>query len=134
MADGHGRVDLDQDKWTLFTHVVLDLRRAAREPLMPKSKLFVIISMLGILVISRAQAQVTVDMSKITCDQFLQHKITNPRFLALWLSGYYAGKRKNPIVDVEKIEGNADRVSAYCDTNRKTVLMQAIEIVLGPGK
>jgi hypothetical protein len=56
------------------------------------------------------------------------------RFLVLWLSGYYAGKRKNPIVDVEKIEGNADRVSAYCDTNRKTVLMRAIEIVLGPGK
>ena len=133
MANGHSRVDLDQDKWTLFTHVILDLRRAAREPWMPRSKLFVLI-LLGLLVGSKAQAQVTIDMSKLTCDQFLQHKVTNPTFLALWLSGYYAGKRKNPIVDVEKLEGNADRVSAYCDTNRKTVLMQAIEIVLGPGK
>ena len=98
------------------------------------SKLVIFAFLLGIVLAPKAHAQVTIDMSKITCDQFLQHKITNPRFLALWLSGYYAGKRKNPIVDVEKLEGNADRVSAYCDTNRKTVLMQAIEIVLGPGK
>jgi hypothetical protein len=101
---------------------------------MRRSKVAIFAFLLGIVLVPKAHAQVTIDVSKITCDQFLQHKITNPRFLALWLSGYYAGKRKNPVVDVEKIEGNADRVSAYCDTNRKTALMQAIEIVLSPGK
>jgi hypothetical protein len=98
------------------------------------SKLSILASLLGILMVPKAQAQVTVDVSKITCDQFLQHKVTNPRFLAIWLSGYYAGKRKNPVVDIQKVEGNADRVSAYCDTNRNVVLMQAVETTLGQGK
>jgi acid stress chaperone HdeB len=93
-------------------------------------KPFVLASLLGIFVVS-AQAQVTLDVSKITCDQFLQHKVTDPRFLAIWLSGFYAGKRKNPVVDVKMLEGNADRVSAYCDTHRKVVLMQAVETTLG---
>lgn len=98
------------------------------------SKLFILASLFGILMVPKAQAQVTVDVSKITCDQFLQHKVTNPRFLAIWLSGFYAGKRKNPVVDIQKVEGNADRVSAYCDTNRNVVLMQAVETTLGQGK
>lgn len=98
------------------------------------SKLSILASLHGILMVPKAQAQVTVDVSKITCDQFLQHKVTNPRFLAIWLSGYYAGKRKNPVVDIQKVEGNADRVSAYCDTNRNVVLMQAVETTLGQGK
>lgn len=101
---------------------------------MLRSKLFLIALLLGVLMAPKAQAQVTVDVSKITCDQFLQHKITNPRFLAIWLSGFYAGKRKNPVVDIEKVEGNADRVSAYCDTNRKVTLMQAVETTLGSSK
>jgi acid stress chaperone HdeB len=98
------------------------------------SKLFVVGSLLGILVVSRAQAQVTVDMSKITCDQFLQHKVGNPRFIAVWLSGFYQGKRNNPVVDIQTVEGNADRVSAYCDLHRNVVLMQAVETTLGTGK
>ena len=39
------------------------------------------------------RAQVTVDVSKITCDQFNGYKVTNPKNIAIWLSGYYHGKR-----------------------------------------
>jgi acid stress chaperone HdeB len=98
------------------------------------SKLLALGSLLAILLASGAQAQVTIDVSQITCDQFLQHKVGNPRFIAVWLSGFYAGKRNNPVVDIQKMESNADRVSAYCDLNRKVVLMQAVETALGTGK
>ena len=101
---------------------------------MLRSKLSVLGSLLAIFVVSGAQAQVTIDVSKITCDQFLQHKVGNPRFIAVWLSGFHAGKRNNPVVDIQTMESNADRVSAYCDSNRKMVLMQAVETTLGPGK
>jgi hypothetical protein len=38
------------------------------------------------LVASRsAQAQMTVDVSKINCDQFVHHKISEPRLIAAWL-------------------------------------------------
>jgi hypothetical protein len=36
-----------------------------------------------------AQAQVTVDVTKINCDQFVHHKITEPNLIAAWFSGYY---------------------------------------------
>ena len=40
------------------------------------------------------QAQMTLDVSKITCQQYVQHKVGNPRTLAAWLSGYFHGTRK----------------------------------------
>jgi len=36
-----------------------------------------------------AQAQVMVDVAKVNCDQFVHHKISEPRLIAAWLSGYY---------------------------------------------
>jgi len=101
---------------------------------MLRSKLFVLGYLFTILLVSGAQAQITIDMSKITCDQFLQHKVGNPRVIAAWLSGFYAGKRNNPVVDQQTLERNVDKVSAFCDSNRKTLLMQAVETTLGAGK
>ena len=40
-----------------------------------------------------AQGQVTVDVTKINCDQFVHHKISEPSLIAAWLSGYYNAKR-----------------------------------------
>ena len=48
-----------------------------------------------------ARAQVTLDVAKITCDQFTGNKITNPDNIAMWLSGYYNGKRGNTILDTQ---------------------------------
>jgi len=32
-----------------------------------------------------AHAQVTVDVTKVNCDQFVHHKISEPRLIAAWL-------------------------------------------------
>ena len=104
---------------------------------MPQSRqCFALGVLLGILVASTtaAQAQVTVDVSKITCDQFLQQKVATPKLLAAWLSGFYSGKRNSTVVDTQKLEANADRVSSYCDSNRNVMLMKAVETTLGTGK
>ena len=42
-------------------------------------------------VTAHAQAQVTVDVSKITCDQFVEYKIADPKQIATWIDGYYHG-------------------------------------------
>ena len=91
--------------------------------------------LLGILVVStRVQAQVTVDVSKITCDQYLQQKVATPKLLVAWLSGFYSGKRNSTTVDTQKLEANADTVSSYCEANRNVMLMKAVETTLGTGK
>src|SRR5450830_997965 len=81
---------------------------------------------------SSAQAQV-IDASKITCEEYVFYKISNPNSIAYWLSGYYHGKRNNPVFDPQLLQTNADRVRSYCEQskNYKVTLMQAAEQILG---
>jgi len=74
-----------------------------------------------------ADAQVTLDVSKITCDQFTGYKITDPRNIALWLSGYYNGKKNNTILEPQKLTSNIDKLTQYCLTNPKVIVMKAVE-------
>ena len=83
--------------------------------------------------ISTAQAQVTIDVSKITCEQFRSYAITDPNNIALWLSGYYNGHRNNTIIKVESFKENLGKVKDYCITNPTVTVMQAVEVLLGKG-
>jgi hypothetical protein len=49
-----------------------------------------------------AGAQMTVDVAKITCRQYLFDKTFSPRapMIANWLSGYFNGLKNNTIVDL----------------------------------
>jgi len=80
-----------------------------------------------------AHAQVSVDVAKITCEQFAFSKIAPVRSIALWLSCYYSGKRNSSIIDLQAFEENAAKVERFCkqQTNLKLPLMQAVEQVLG---
>jgi acid stress chaperone HdeB len=85
------------------------------------------------LLISPAHAQVSIDVSKITCDQ-MRSKMANPVAVALWLNGYYAGKRNDPTIDVISLDRNAEKVSEYCASNPGVTLMKAIETTVGAAK
>jgi acid stress chaperone HdeB len=88
---------------------------------------------LGLCAVSAARAQVTVDISKITCEQFILHKITDPDRIVFWLSGYFNGKRDNTIIDTHSFEENANKMRSYCRANFKATVMQAAEkLFTGP--
>jgi acid stress chaperone HdeB len=93
--------------------------------------LIVLALSLASLPLSRARAQVTVDVAKITCKQFAEYKITNPRNIALWLSGYYNGKKNNTIIDTQKMVENSDKLTRYCLANPTVMVMQAVEKMFG---
>ncbi len=76
---------------------------------------------------SEARAQVTLDVSKVTCDQYVGYKITNPQNIAIWLSGYYNGKRGNPIVDTQGFDAHTKKLQEFCFRNPATPVMQATE-------
>jgi hypothetical protein len=78
-----------------------------------------------------AHAQTTIDVSKITCEQFLLYKITDPNNIAIWLSGYYNGKRGNTVLDVQGLQDHLNKVKDYCRSNYSTTVMQAVETVVG---
>ena len=79
-----------------------------------------------------AQAQVTVDVSKITCEQVLLEKLAwTESEVVLWLSGYYNGKRNSTVVEPEAVKKNEEKVSQYCYGHRDTTVMEAVKNVLG---
>jgi acid stress chaperone HdeB len=81
-----------------------------------------------------ARAQVMLDVSKITCDQFAGYKITTPQNIAIWLSGYYNGKRSNTVIDMQKLIESTKTLERYCLQNPQTLVMNAAETVLGADK
>jgi len=84
--------------------------------------------------VSAARAQVMLDVSKITCDQFAGYKITTPQNVAIWLSGYYHGKRGDTVVDMQKLLADTKTMERYCLQNPQALVMKALETVLGVGK
>src|SRR5215469_5798989 len=83
-----------------------------------------------------AFAQVSVDVSKITCKQFVLHEVARPRLVAIWFSGYYAGRRELPTIHIQAFEKNIKEIERFCAKvdNLELPLMQAVEKVLGSGQ
>ena len=76
-----------------------------------------------------AHAQVTLDLSKVTCDQWSGYKITNPQNIALWLSGYHSAKRGSTKIDTQGLLANTQKLRDFCITHPQLPVMQAVEKV-----
>src|SRR4029453_14300640 len=96
---------------------------------LPNTKLLVFIFALFFSV--DAEAQVVVDVSKITCDQFATYKIENPENIVIWLDGYYHGPRGDMKVDVQTLSADAKKVEMYCLSKPEVPLLQAVKVGLG---
>ena len=91
-------------------------------------------AVLAACLVSAGRAQVAVDVSKITCEQYVLFKVADPQHIAIWLSGYYNGKRNNMVVDVAQLKSNAEKVMRYCEANFKGTVVEAVEKLFAPDK
>ena len=85
---------------------------------------------------SSVQAQVTIDVSKVTCDQFVHSKVSSPTLIAAWLSGYYHAKQNIRLVDTQALQDNMSKLQHYCEDgkNFKAPVMTAVEDIFGKEK
>jgi acid stress chaperone HdeB len=91
--------------------------------------------LLVILGASAVRAQVTVDVAKITCRQFLLgHVGGSTRSVANWLSGYYSGKRGSTVIEVGSMQKNVRDLERYCRKNYEMPVMDAAKNALGAEK
>jgi len=91
--------------------------------------LMVVVTILALELPSESRAQVTLDLSKVTCDQFVGYKITDPQNIAIWLSGYYNGMRGNTVIDTQGLEANTKKLRDFCFRNPATPVMEATKIL-----
>ena len=82
---------------------------------------------LSIFAAQTVYAQVTVDISKITCEQFTV--LPRADDVAIWLGGYYNGSRHNSIIDMNRFEENVRNLRAACriPDNFKRPIMELVE-------
>ena len=85
-------------------------------------------------IVPAAWAQVTLDLSKITCEQYTGYKVTNPQNIAIWLSGYQHGKRGDTTLDTQGLIADAKKLRDYCFRNRQKLVMEAVETLFGTSR
>jgi acid stress chaperone HdeB len=95
-----------------------------------KKLLISIASGLALSASDPSSAQVLLDVSKITCWQFVTYKVENPKNIAIWISGYEHGKRGNTVLDVQRLMADADKLATYCVKNEDMPVLRAFETIL----
>jgi acid stress chaperone HdeB len=90
-----------------------------------KRALFISSAIVFVTASSMASAQVTVDVSKITCDEFVKYDIADPRQIAAWISGYYHGLHNNPVDKQQTLEGS-ENIEEYCFKHPAALVMETL--------
>jgi hypothetical protein len=90
-------------------------------------KIFVVaITLLGASVLP-VTAQVRLEMTRITCKQWLDGAWDQQNFMQYWMSGYYNSSRNNSELDFSRLKRNTAKVTAYCKKHRSETLASAIQ-------
>ncbi len=76
---------------------------------------------------SAVQAQVMVDMSKMTCGDYRKLPPHTAKVVTAWMSGWANQKRGFNKVDLTAHPQNVAAVERYCNFNSGATLMSAIE-------
>lgn len=77
-----------------------------------------------------ASAQVMIDMTRVTCGDYLNLPPRNAHVLGAWMSGWANQKRGFTKVDLSSHPTNVATVRSYCTSNPTATLMSAIQRAL----
>ena len=78
------------------------------------------------------QAQETLDLAKITCDQLFKEELPwTSTYIILWLSGYYHREHNNTIIEPGALKRDEEKLNQYCYGHGDTTVMDAVKNVLG---
>ncbi len=73
-----------------------------------------------------AKAQVVLDMSLITCGQYLKAPPADQAMISSWQSGYFMSSKNLLNVDMRYVKRNHEVIGKYCKKNPNAKLMDAI--------
>jgi acid stress chaperone HdeB len=84
-------------------------------------------ALLAALSATPARAQLVVDMSLISCDQFLKSPQERRDVLSAWMGGYYSAMKNLTTIDARYVVRNSQKVATYCKKAKNETLMSAIQ-------
>jgi len=82
-----------------------------------------------LFVTSPAQAQ-KIDLTKMTCKQFIETSPEHVAAIVTWLSGYYSDEDDPAVVDFDKIKEASDKLADYCRKKPNDEFMDAADEIM----
>jgi acid stress chaperone HdeB len=74
---------------------------------------------------------VVLDLSTLTCKQFLEGGDDEIKMVLTWMDGWYKGDDDKAIIDTNVFVENAKKFGAYCGANPTISIVNAAEEILG---
>jgi acid stress chaperone HdeB len=87
---------------------------------------------LALVGLQAVQAQVTIDITKITCNEFVTGQLTDSNTLSVWLNGYVNGARGKTLVD--PLSPGRIALVHYCEDHTDALVLDAARNVYGADK
>jgi acid stress chaperone HdeB len=85
----------------------------------------------GLVLFSVPAHAVVLDLSTMTCKQFLESGDDGIKMVLTWMDGWYKGDSDEAIIDTEVFVNNAKKFGAFCATNPNISIVNAAEKILG---
>ncbi|QWG25241.1 HdeA family protein [Bradyrhizobium sediminis] len=84
------------------------------------------------LLLSPAPAHaVVVDLSTMTCKQFVEGSQDEIKMVLTWMDGWYKGDSDEAIIDTDVFVENAKKFGTFCGKNPTVSIVTAAEKILG---
>ena len=79
-----------------------------------------------------ANAQITIDMGAIRCDQYLAMSPAQSRDFSAWMSGWFSYQTRREFVDIELHQKNIANLKAWCQYHPQEGVMAGLQRGIGP--
>ena len=90
-------------------------------------KLAVVLTLAATTLSSAAHAQVSIDMSRITCAEYLAMAPARSAEFSAWMSGWFNQKTGYVFVDLNAYSRNVANVKSWCATNPAETVMAGLQ-------
>jgi acid stress chaperone HdeB len=86
----------------------------------------------GAMAVSSAPADaVVLDLSTMTCKQFVEGDPDEIKMVLTWMDGWYKGDSDEAVIDTDVFVANAKKFGAFCGANPTISIVNAAEKILG---
>jgi acid stress chaperone HdeB len=110
------------------------LRRDAPMEIMMKTTASILLAAaltFGSTLSSAPAHAVVLDLSTMTCKQFIEGGDDTIKMVLIWMDGWYKGDSDEAIIDTDVFVENAKKFGTYCGKNPTISIVNAAEAVLG---
>ena len=93
--------------------------------------MLIVLTVATLMIPVAADAQVTIQMANIRCDQYLAMPPSDSERFSAWMSGWFSYQTRTPWVDLVAYRQNIANVKAWCQKYPSEKVMSGLKAATG---